>query len=320
MTIDVLLTEGIKYFKLSSRIDEYIKKISKKKIEDNSLSSLVKELKSLQKSFKKLEAEYKKASSKEELKNIKARWKVLKVKNEKILSLIRNDDIKKTAIIIGIFAVIVTVLLLLKKGIDKHIEEIDDKLDYKKNLGPDGDISGAPHNTQYDENGKRIVPEQIHNPNLEKAEEIYRGFVMPEPGEYSRNDIAKLIKEECIRQKFPVEIAKAIAKHESSLNARAISPDGYSVGVMQLNVKFSDEFATKYYTGKEKFNPFEPKHNIEAGIRFFKYLLKKNGGDIKEALLDYNAGPNRTKTTTGTFKYAEKIMNSLGANKDVIKK
>lgn len=312
MTIDLILNEGIKHFKLSSRIDEYIKKISKKKIEDDSLLSLIKELKVLQKSFKKLESEYKKASSKEELKDTKARWEVLKVKNEKILKLIRNEDIKKTAIVIGIFATAVTAIILIKKGIDNHIDEINEKLEQKKKIGPDGDISGVPHNTQYDENGKRIVPEQIYNPNLEKAKEIYKGFVMPEPGQYSRDDIAKLIKEECIRQKFPVEIAKAIAKAESSLNARAISPDGYSVGVMQLNIKFNDEFSSKYYTGKEEFNPFEPKHNIEAGIRFFKYLLKKNGGDIKEALLDYNAGPNRTKTTAGTFQYAEKIMNSFG--------
>jgi len=311
MTINLLLNEGIKYFKISSRIDEYIKKINKKKIENDSLSSLVEELKKLQKSFKKLESEYKSTSSKEELKNIKAKWKVLKIKNKKILNLIKREDIKKAAVVVGIFAATVTAAILIKKGIDAHLEEINEKLEQSKKLGPDGDISGVPHNTQYDENGKRIVPEQIYNPDLEKAQSIYKGFVMPEPGEYSKDDISKLIREECAKQNFPARIAREIAFAESNLNARAISPDGDSVGVMQLNIRFKDEFENKYYTGKEKFNPFNPKHNIEAGIRFFKYLLKKNNGDVRAALLDYNAGPNREVTTSGTIRYANKIMKAL---------
>ena len=314
MTIDNLLNEGIKHFKFSSRIDDYIKKLNKKKVKDESLSSLIKEFNSLQKNFKKLEMEYKAASSKEELKDIKSRWEVLKVKNEKILKLLRNDEIKKIALILGVFAVMLAVGLLLKKGIDSHMEEVNKRIQEKKSLGPDGDISGVPHNTQYDENGKRIIPDQIHNPNLPNPVETYKGFELPEPGKYSRNDIAKIIKDECIKQKFPVEIAKEVAKAESGLDARAISPDGNSVGVMQLNIIFKDEFSSKYYKGTAEFNPFDPQQNVEAGIRYLKYLMKKNGGDLHAALLDYNAGPSRVKTTVGTMKYADKIVNALGKN------
>ena len=315
MTIDNILNEGIKYFKFSARIDSYIKKLDKKKVKDGELSELISQMKVLQKSFKNLELEYKQAETKEQFKDIKARWQVLKVKNEKLIALLRKDEIKKTAIIIGVLALLLSILLLIKKGIDNHMEEVNKKLEEAKKLGPDGDISGVPHNTQYDENGKRIVPEQIYNPNLAKPIESFKGYVMPEPGEYSKNDLMKIIKEQCDKYKFPFEIAKEVAKVESTVDTRAISPDGNSLGLMQINIKFKEEFISKYYSGKpEDFNPFDPKVNAECGIRFLKKLIKDNNGDIHAALMDYNGGPNRVKTTPGTINYADKIMFALGKN------
>ena len=45
---------------------------------------------------------------------------------------------------------------------------------------------------------------------------------------------------------------------------------------------------TARYLGVE--DSFKPAHNIDAGVRYFKYLLDKFDGEIELALAAYNAG------------------------------
>lgn len=311
MTINTVLNEGIKYFKFSSRIESYVKKLNKKEVKDEELKNLIKELNVLQKSFRKLEKEYKSATEKSHLKSIKQRWEILQVKNERLLRLIKKEEMKKAAIIFGIFAILLAILLLIKKGIDSNLSKIEDELKGKR-IVKDGQASGTPYTSDSEKNGERIVADQINNSKIGEAVEFYKGFAMPKKGEYSKQDLIIILKDVCDKNKFPFEIAKAVAKAESTLDTRAISPDGNSLGLMQLNVKYKDTFANDYYYGNPKeFNPFNPRMNAEAGVRYLKYLIKQNNGDLREALLDYNAGMNRTKTTEGTIRYADKIIASL---------
>ena len=313
MTIDNILTEGIKTFKYSDRIGKYLKKITKKSSNSEELDEVIAKLKSLQKEFKKVEIKFKEAKSKDELKEIKKEWEILKVKNEKMINLIKKDEVKKAAIIAGVFALIIAFLLLIKKGIDFNLNKIEEqkevvpKIEDKSNEN----YKHLPKNIEHDEDGVRKIPEQVHNPNLNSPEEFYKGFKMPEPSDYSKQDLIKILSDECKKQKFPFEIAKEVAKAESGVDARAISPDGDSVGLLQLNTVYTDEFAKKWYKGTEEFNPFNPKHNAEAGIRYLRFLIKDNNGDLRQALLDYNAGPNRSKTTNGTLRYADRIVGAL---------
>lgn len=297
MTINTTLNEGVKYFKYSDRIKSYIDKINKKKIKNDELNTIVSELNSLQKRFSSLEIEYKKASSKEELLSIKKQWKVLEAKNDKILSMVRKNEIKKAAIVVGIFSLILTVLFIIKHGIDKNVEKIESfDLDKEKTNLDNADLNRM----------------EKHKDALEKAYNTFKGFDMPREGTYSKADLIKILKDECDKQKFPFEIAKEVVTAESSWNPRAISTDSSSVGLMQLNLNYKNEFATKYFSGdKSKFNPFDPKMNVESGIKYLKYLIKHNDGDLRNALLDYNAGPNRTETTKGTLRYADRIMIAL---------
>ena len=48
-------------------------------------------------------------------------------------------------------------------------------------------------------------------------------------------------------------------------------------------------------------------------MRYLKFLIKDNNGDLRQALLDYNGGPNRSSTSSRVMRYADQIMIALGA-------
>ncbi|MBN6745955.1 lytic transglycosylase domain-containing protein, partial [Acidithiobacillus sp. MC2.1] len=56
-----------------------------------------------------------------------------------------------------------------------------------------------------------------------------------------------------------------------------------AIGVMQL------EPATAWDT--LRVNPWNPRQNIEGGARFLALLLREFGGNVRLALMAYNAGP-----------------------------
>ena len=70
---------------------------------------------------------------------------------------------------------------------------------------------------------------------------------------------------------------------ESGFNPYAISRKG-AKGLMQL----MPETALRMNVS----NVFNPKENIEGGVRYFKYLLSLFNNDLRLSLAAYNAGEN----------------------------
>jgi hypothetical protein len=68
---------------------------------------------------------------------------------------------------------------------------------------------------------------------------------------------------------------------ESSFKTKAVSPKGAS-GLMQLMPATARRFGVT--------SIFDPKQNIEAGVRYMRFLLDLFNGDIVLALAAYNAG------------------------------
>jgi hypothetical protein len=93
---------------------------------------------------------------------------------------------------------------------------------------------------------------------------------------------------------------------ESSFKARATSSKGAS-GFMQLMPGTARRFGVK--------NIYNPKQNIQAGVKYMRWLLDKFGGDTRLALAGYNAGEgsvmkfgNKIPPYRETQNYVARIM------------
>ncbi len=97
------------------------------------------------------------------------------------------------------------------------------------------------------------------------------------------NQYDPLISE--LSKKYQVDFAliKAMIRTESGFNPFAVSRKG-AKGLMQL----MPETALRMNVS----NVFNPRENIEGGVRYFKYLLSLFNDDLRLSLAAYNAGEN----------------------------
>jgi soluble lytic murein transglycosylase-like protein len=97
------------------------------------------------------------------------------------------------------------------------------------------------------------------------------------------NQYDSLISE--FSKKYQVDFAliKAMIRTESAFNPFATSRKG-AKGLMQLMPETASRMSVS--------NIFNPRENIEGGVRYFKYLLSLFNNDLRLSLAAYNAGEN----------------------------
>jgi len=109
-----------------------------------------------------------------------------------------------------------------------------------------------------------------------------------------------------------VTLVAALIHVESAFNPKAVSPKG-AYGLMQL----LPETARRFGLTKKK-DLFDPKKNLEAGVRYLKWLADRFGGDAEKILAAYNAGEGAVQRFGGippyqeTQSYVQKIFGLLG--------
>jgi hypothetical protein len=85
---------------------------------------------------------------------------------------------------------------------------------------------------------------------------------------------------------------------------------------MQLMPETTKKFGVK--------NPFDPQENIAAGAKLLADNLKATGGNLREALMMYHAGPNRKGWGPLTMAYPGKVLGGnskeLGESRELINK
>ncbi len=101
-------------------------------------------------------------------------------------------------------------------------------------------------------------------------------------------------------KKYHVDFAliKAIIRAESGFNPEAVSRKG-ARGLMQL----MPETASRLNVS----NSFNPRENIEGGVRYFKYLLSLFNDDLRLSLAAYNAGENVVAEVRSIPPYRETV-------------
>ena len=117
--------------------------------------------------------------------------------------------------------------------------------------------------------------------------------VVAEPGESAQpvemvnvvdsKNFDYLISELAKKHGIDFALVKAMIRAESGFNPYAVSRKG-ARGLMQL----MPETALRMNVS----NCFNPKENIEGGVRYLKYLLSLFNNDVRLSLAAYNAGEN----------------------------
>lgn len=119
------------------------------------------------------------------------------------------------------------------------------------------------------------------------------GFYVRDSAQYD-----SLISE--LSKKYQVDFAliKAMIRAESGFNPLAVSRKG-AKGLMQL----MPETASRMNVS----NVFNPRENIEGGVRHFKNLLSLFDNDVRLSLAAYNAGENLVAELRSIPPYRETV-------------
>jgi soluble lytic murein transglycosylase-like protein len=143
----------------------------------------------------------------------------------------------------------------------------------------------------------RIEPDEIPYPEPETS---------PGPGQSMSASYDKIIEKAAAEHGVPPGLVKAVIQVESGYQERARSRKG-AMGLMQL----MPETARMYDVA----DPYEPRSNIEAGVKHLKLLLDRF--QLPLALAAYNAGEAAVRRFGGlppypeTRNYVSRIMGLL---------
>ena len=121
-------------------------------------------------------------------------------------------------------------------------------------------------------------------------------------------ELTPLIGAAAAKHGVETRLVRAVIEKESGGKPCAVSARG-AQGLMQIMPATAAELKLE--------DPFDPKQNVDAGVRYLKMLLDRFKGDLKLALGAYNAGPGAVDKEGGvpanaeTTDYVSEILQSL---------
>ena len=130
--------------------------------------------------------------------------------------------------------------------------------------------------------GSRAVPTEARVVTQEARVEAAPAESVPAVSEPEGEvDLDTYIKLVAARYDVPADLVGAVIEAESSRNPRAVSRRG-ARGLMQLMPKTAKRLGVD--------DPFDPRANIEAGVKHLRAMIDIFGNDLPRVLAAYNAG------------------------------
>ncbi|MDQ6664584.1 MAG: lytic transglycosylase domain-containing protein, partial [Acidobacteriota bacterium] len=142
-----------------------------------------------------------------------------------------------------------------------------------------------------DERSGRLVRSVIVTPKVVTAQ-----AVPPASAVAADANVTDMIDQIADEQAVEAPLVHSVIKAESNYNPYALSPKG-AQGMMQLIPATARRFGVA--------NAFNPKQNVEGGVRYLHYLLELYNGDYPKAIAAYNAGEKAVARYGGIPPYPE---------------
>jgi len=123
------------------------------------------------------------------------------------------------------------------------------------------------------------------------------------------NRVDELVSTAAQKQSLDPALLRAVIKQESGFKPCAVSVKG-AQGLMQLMPGTARELHVA--------DVFDPQQNVQGGAAYLKQMLARYKGDLRLALVGYNAGPGRADQSNGmpypaeTQDYIANIFADLG--------
>jgi soluble lytic murein transglycosylase-like protein len=136
----------------------------------------------------------------------------------------------------------------------------------------------------------RVEPDEIPYPEPEAVVPSAPAAVVPLPVV----PYGEIIDRVATEQRVPAGLVRAVIQAESNYQERARSRKG-AMGLMQLMPETARQYAVA--------DPYEPRSNIEGGIRYLRSLLDRF--ELPLALAAYNAGEAAVRRFGGIPPYPE---------------
>lgn len=147
---------------------------------------------------------------------------------------------------------------------------------------------------------ERIVDDEIEAEEVPLPSEIAPGIMLgfDDSHPVPETPFGDLIYATAQRYELNPELIAALVRAESAFDPHAVSSKG-AVGLLQLMP------ATGARYGVQGDALFDPARNLDAGVRYLKWLSERFAGDLPKMLAGYNAGEGTVERYDGVPPFRE---------------